>query len=140
METPTPMVALDHSSEQGREGGAGARGGQRPAYVLWFEALSRGDVPVAGGKGANLGELTRAGLPVPRGFVITAAAFQKAMEPVRGQLSELWHRVDPDDADSLAEHSAALQALVRQVEIPGALRKLILRAYHELGEGRAVAG
>ena len=42
--------------------------------VVWFETLGRGDVAVAGGKGANLGELTRAGLPVPRGFVVSAPA------------------------------------------------------------------
>jgi hypothetical protein len=43
--------------------------------VRWFEGLSRVDVPDVGGKGANLGELTRAGLPVPPGFVVTAPAY-----------------------------------------------------------------
>jgi pyruvate, water dikinase len=138
METSTPWVALDSSSEEAREGGTGSRG-QKPAYVLWFGALSKKDVPVAGGKGANLGEMTRAGLPVPRGFVITAAAFQRAMETVRGKLSELWHRIDPDDPDSLAGCSAELGELVRQVELPGSLRKVILQAYRELGAQRAVA-
>lgn len=43
--------------------------------VVWFADLSAGDAAVAGGKGANLGELTRAGLPVPPGFVVTAGAY-----------------------------------------------------------------
>ena len=38
-------------------------------------SLGAGDLPVAGGKGANLGELMRAGFPVPQGFVVTTAAY-----------------------------------------------------------------
>ena len=48
--------------------------------VIPFDQLTVDDVEVAGGKGANLGELTQAGLPVPPGFVITAAAYLEAME------------------------------------------------------------
>ena len=45
------------------------------AAVRGFGELSRADVPFAGGKGANLGELTAAGLPVPPGFVVGAPAY-----------------------------------------------------------------
>src|SRR6185312_3802684 len=45
-------------------------------FIRRFTDLRRGDVAVAGGKGANLGELTRAGLPVPPGFVLTTAAYR----------------------------------------------------------------
>jgi phosphoenolpyruvate synthase/pyruvate phosphate dikinase len=45
-------------------------------YVRRFHELGRGDIDLAGGKGANLGELTRAGLPVPPGFVLTTAAYR----------------------------------------------------------------
>jgi pyruvate,water dikinase len=43
--------------------------------IRWFSEISLADVALVGGKGANLGELTAAGLPVPRGFVVTAAAY-----------------------------------------------------------------
>ena len=56
---------------------------EAPEPVVWFDALSRGDTAIAGGKGANLGELTRAGLPVPPGFVITASAFQASLTAQR---------------------------------------------------------
>lgn len=46
-------------------------------YVEFFKQLSKDDIPIAGGKGANLGELTNAGIPVPPGFVITAGTYQK---------------------------------------------------------------
>lgn len=48
--------------------------------ILWFDALSKASTPIAGRKGANLGEMTRAGIPVPPGIVITAAAFVFALE------------------------------------------------------------
>jgi pyruvate,water dikinase len=52
------------------------------SYVVRFAELGRGDIAVAGGKGANLGELTRAGLPVPPGFVLTTAAYRAFTEGV----------------------------------------------------------
>ena len=48
--------------------------------IIPFEGLTVNDVEMAGGKGANLGELTQAGLPVPPGFVITAPAYLEAMD------------------------------------------------------------
>lgn len=50
------------------------------SVIAWFDHLSRADLAVAGGKGANLGELVRAGLPVPPGFVITAPGYLQAMD------------------------------------------------------------
>lgn len=110
-----------------------------PEPLLWFDALSREDVQRAGGKGANLGEMVRAGLPVPPGFVVTADAFHEAMEPIRAQLSELWRRVEPDDPESLAELTEELREAVRTAPIPERLRDSLLAAYRQLGENRPVA-
>ncbi|RKG81713.1 phosphoenolpyruvate synthase [Corallococcus terminator] len=110
-----------------------------PPSIRWFETLSREDVAQVGGKGANLGEMTRAGLPVPPGFVITAAAFHEAMRPVRSQLRELWRRVDPDDARSLADVTEALRGVVLQAPLPDWLSTAVLAAYHQLRECTAVA-
>jgi phosphoenolpyruvate synthase/pyruvate phosphate dikinase len=44
-------------------------------FITQFEELGRDDIDRAGGKGANLGELTRAGLPVPSGFVVSTDAY-----------------------------------------------------------------
>ena len=46
-------------------------------YVKKFEDLSKDDLGIAGGKGANLGELTQAGIPVPPGFVVTSKTYDK---------------------------------------------------------------
>ena len=49
-------------------------------YTIRFDALSKDDIALAGGKGANLGEMSRAGLPVPPGFVITTRAYDAFVE------------------------------------------------------------
>ena len=66
------------------------------SYVMRFAELGRGDIAVAGGKGANLGELTRAGLPVPPGFVLTTAAYRDVgvgapiPEDMAREITEAW--------------------------------------------------
>ena len=59
--------------------------------IRWFAALGIADRPIVGGKGASLGELTRAGIPVPAGFVVGTEAFSdfianvETSEPVRAR-------------------------------------------------------
>lgn len=109
--------------------------------VRWFKDLAKGDTADAGGKGANLGELTRAGLPVPPGFVITADSYLDAMDHggVRHELLDTFHAVDTIDPDALADAAARLQELVRKAGMPSALRAEVLGAYHALGDAAAVA-
>ncbi|GAB6135906.1 phosphoenolpyruvate synthase [Thermococcus prieurii] len=52
-------------------------------FIRWFEELGREDVPLVGGKGANLGELTNAGIPVPPGFCVTAEAYKYFVNNVK---------------------------------------------------------
>src|ERR1700710_1964714 len=56
-----------------------------PRPVLRFADVGLGDVPSVGGKGASLGELLRAGIRVPDGFVVTTAAFRQAVENLDAQ-------------------------------------------------------
>ncbi len=52
-------------------------------FIRWFEELRKTDVPLVGGKGANLGELTNAGIPVPPGFCVTAEAYKYFVNNVK---------------------------------------------------------
>lgn len=109
-------------------------------YIRWFEELGRGDVAEVGGKGANLGEMTRAGLPVPPGFVVTVAAFHRFREAT-GLAREAERRLadlDVDDSEALAEASEALQDAVRRGEVPEDVRREIEGAYRELGSREGV--
>ena len=48
---------------------------KKEANILWFAEVGKEDVALVGGKGANLGEMTSAQLPVPRGFIVTSKAY-----------------------------------------------------------------
>ena len=113
----------------------------KTGLVALFEDLSRVDVPRAGGKGANLGELTAAGLPVPPGFVVTADAYLQAMElgGVRAALHQKVAAADVDVPDALAQAAGDLQELVRSAGMPEELRHAVLDAYARLGDEPPVA-
>jgi len=64
------MLYLTDSLYRMRQGLARQR-----RFVAWFDELSREDVALAGGKGANLAEMTRARVPVPPGFIVTSDAY-----------------------------------------------------------------
>jgi pyruvate, water dikinase len=113
------------------------------APIAWFDELSQSDIPTAGGKGANLGELTAAGLPVPPGFVITGAGYLAAMDEaeVRDELRRRFDqaRLQADDPEALAEASVELKALVQKAGIPSSLKAQLSGAYERLGSGTSVA-
>ena len=110
-------------------------------FVAWFADLTRDDVERVGGKGANLGELTRAGFPVPSGFVVTAAAYLAALDAagVRATLHERVVGLDVDDPAELALVASELQGLVRAAGLPDEVRGPVLDAYHDLGAAELVA-
>ena len=110
-------------------------------HIIPFEALGVADVSVAGGKGANLGELTRAGFQVPPGFVISAEAYLEAMDEggVRAELVQFERSIDVYGARALDEGASRLQELVRKAGLPATLRSELLDAYHGLGPNVRVA-
>ncbi len=111
--------------------------------VVWFGDIGKDDVATVGGKGANLGELTRGGFPVPPGYVITADGFLRAMDAagVRAELAEVFGEActRADDPVALAEDSRRLQALVGKAGVPEGLAEQVLAAYHRLGTDVPVA-
>ncbi|MBA3905076.1 MAG: phosphoenolpyruvate synthase [Pseudonocardiales bacterium] len=96
--------------------------------VVQFAELGRGDVAVAGGKGANLGELTRAGLPVPPGFVLTTAAYRAFVDAIGAQILEL--AAEPGEAGA-----ARIRGLITSQEIPDGMAREITEAWTALGGG-----
>lgn len=109
--------------------------------VRWFDDIGLADVEQVGGKGANLGELRRAGLPVPRGFVVTSGAFLEAiaLSGARDRLRALIQDVAPDDSEALARAAEAAQGLVRSTPVPRQIGEAVVKAYLELGDRCRVA-
>jgi pyruvate,water dikinase len=102
--------------------------------VRSFEELGREDVAFAGGKGANLGELTRAGFDVPPGFVVGAPAYALFIGAggLREQIAERLAAVDVDDAEALQRAADDVRAMVREQPVPEAIEGELRSALAEL--------
>jgi pyruvate,water dikinase len=96
--------------------------------------LGRDDVAYAGGKGANLGELVSAGLPVPDGFVVGAPAYAAfcAQTGLRERLAELLDHVDVEDTAALQAASDAARTLFDDTEMREPLRREVLSSLEQL--------
>lgn len=97
--------------------------------VLPLDVIRRRDLALAGGKGANLGELTGAGYPVPGGFVVTTVAYDKFVE--HSNLDKIISQVLLDQR----ENGAAIQEAFERAPIPSELEHAIKAAYQLLGQG-----
>ncbi len=93
--------------------------------VAPLRAFDRADLALAGGKGANLGELVRTGYPVPDGFVVTTEAYTAVIQSSDLRIAERLERED----------GAALRADFEAVAVPEELRVAIADAYAGLGGG-----
>jgi pyruvate, water dikinase len=102
-----------------------------------FAALSTEDVSYAGGKGANLGRLTRAGLPVPPGFVVGAPAYAafRHQTGLGERLDTVLAELDVDDTPALQRAAENARQAVSDSELPHWLADAIAAAYDELANG-----
>ncbi|RMF90657.1 MAG: phosphoenolpyruvate synthase [Methanobacteriota archaeon] len=107
--------------------------------IAWFSELTKDDIPLVGGKGANLGEMTKAGLPVPEGFVVTAKAYESFIKAsnLSKKLEEML-RVDVDDSAKLQAASKKIRKLIEATPVPEKIKKDVTRAYKKLGNGKDV--
>ncbi len=103
-------------------------------YVKFFEELNKGDIAIAGGKGANLGELTQAGIPVPPGFVITAATYEQFMEEteISDEVMDILNALDVNNNKELQEASRKIKKIIIETPIPKDISTIIIEAYNAL--------
>jgi phosphohistidine swiveling domain-containing protein len=105
-------------------------------YTAWFDEIRKDDIALAGGKGANLGELSQAGLPVPPGFVVTTTAYDAFVE-ANGIGDAIVGRVlvtRADDPAGFEEVAEGISALFSDGKVPEAMADEIRAAYQELSE------
>jgi pyruvate,water dikinase len=102
--------------------------------ISWFDEAACEDPETAGGKGASLARLHRAGLPVPYGFVVRAEALLRTLESGERhrRVSDLLEDASPDALPSRAKEA---QALVMEAPLVSGLDSDVARAYVRLGEG-----
>jgi pyruvate,water dikinase len=105
--------------------------------VRTFERLLRGDVDYAGGKGANLGELTAAGFPVPPGFVVGAPAYAEFCDAngLRERIGQRLADVDVERTEELEQAAREVREMVEAEPMPDGLASSIGDAYDRLAAG-----
>lgn len=106
-------------------------------HVRWLDDIGRSDLAVAGGKGANLGELTRAGFDVPWGFVVTTRAYHAFLSEagLADAIAQAAGSVVPDDPASAQAASRAIATLFDGADVPADLAAEVTSAYGLLGAG-----
>ncbi|ANZ43358.1 phosphoenolpyruvate synthase [Lentzea guizhouensis] len=109
-------------------------------HVLGLQEIDRSQVGVAGGKGAQLGELARIdGVRVPAGFCVTTEAFQLVLQDVPEGLLDRLAGLGPDDRDEIRTSSAEVRRVVEEIGVPADVAAAITDAVTRLGEDVAYA-
>ena len=100
-------------------------------YIKWLSNLSKKDIKLAGGKGANLGEMYNAKFPVPQAFVITTDAFYHFLKETKLEkaIKDLLQKIDVDNTGKLSEYAKEIREAIIRAEMPKKLRNEILEAY-----------
>jgi len=112
--------------------------GAKKNLVLWFGDLRKTDIPLVGGKNANLGEMISAGLPVPPGFAVTAYAYEKFLEETR--IAEKIYKIisetvtDINDPKQYDAASKKIRALIEKSPMPKEIERAVKSAYKELNK------
>ena len=111
---------------------------KKPLKVIaWFEEIGKADIPIAGGKGANLGELTRARVPVPPGFIVTTDAYSHFIKEARltQKISSYLKALDPKDSDMLQETAFRIKQMISLAPMPPSMADEIKQAYRRMHQG-----
>ncbi|ERT64862.1 phosphoenolpyruvate synthase [Peptoniphilus sp. BV3AC2] len=100
-------------------------------YIKFFNEIKKDDLPVVGGKGANLGEMTGNGLPVPPGFCVTAGAYKDFIH--YAELDEvitfLIESLNVDDVEQLNDVSKEIRQKIMEAPILPELEEEIKKSY-----------
>jgi len=105
--------------------------------IVWFNEVGKKDVSTVGGKGANLGEMTQADIPVPPGFIVTADAYFDFLEKseIKDEISNRLQTLDPSNSKQLQQVATEIKQLILDITMPPELAKEIEQAYTQMGGG-----
>lgn len=110
-------------------------------YVLNFDEIDSTRLPEVGGKGANLGEMSRAGFPVPSGFCITTRAYREfvaASTEIDGLLDML-DQLQPEQLEKISRLGRRIREHLQSLAIPETVKSAIIERWQKLGEDREYA-
>ena len=104
--------------------------------ITWLDELSNRDIDIAGGKGASLGEMWNAGLPVPPAFVVTAEAYRYFIRETKldKKIREILKDIDVNNPEELNRKSEEIRKLILDANMPKDLEIIIIESYNRLCE------
>lgn len=103
--------------------------------VIDFKNIDKDSLSLVGGKGANLGEMTKAGFPVPGGFAVTVPAYDLFLKEnnISEQIYEILSVTDVEDPAQLESASKKIQKIVNNSKFPESVFKDLVKSYRKLG-------
>ncbi|MFH1248774.1 MAG: phosphoenolpyruvate synthase [archaeon] len=103
-------------------------------FVKWLSELSKESIPIAGGKGANLGEMFNAKMPVPPAFVITAQAYNYFLDAtnLKERIKAIIDTIDVNSTADLEEKAKLIREIIKAAQLPSELKEEIVEAYSNL--------
>lgn len=106
-----------------------------PKFVYWFSEIGKEDGNLVGGKGANLGEMTKFNIPVPPGFVVSAQAYYYFIEKsgLSDKIRTILKNTDRDKPETYEPASEKIKALILDQPVPQEISTPVIRAYLKLG-------
>jgi len=121
-------------------GESGKKGGVMDKFILWFEEVDKASLPLVGGKGANLGEMTKAGIPVPPGFIVSVSAYEFFLMKTKfdEEIRKLLENLDVNDSKTLVSTAYEIQRRILSLPMPPEISREIRDAYGKLGGPVAV--
>lgn len=104
--------------------------------IAWIDEVDNDDIELVGGKGASLGEMKKAGLPVPNAFVVTAGTFRKYIEGtgIKDEIFEILDNTEVDDSKMLRKSSEKIKNIILKTDMPEKFRDEIFLAYEEISK------
>ena len=106
-------------------------------YIKWFKNLTKDSIGVAGGKGANLGEMWQAGFPIPPGYVVSADAYWDFITKtkIKKDIEKVLEGLDVDDNKALQAASDDINKIITAEPMPKDMKEQIIEAYKILSAG-----
>ncbi len=104
-------------------------------YLKHFKELGRNDAAIAGGKGASLGEMTQAGIPVPPGFVILSSAFEYFLSEndLTQEIEAILRKINHKEMEQVERASESIKEMILEGKVPEGMKVEIQESFKKLG-------
>ena len=111
------------------------------SYIVWFKELRKDSIPIAGGKGSNIGEMLTLHLPVPNGFAVTAQTYGQYLEKtgIKPKILKFLENLDVEATDKLQKVAQQIQDLIVATPMPQDMAEEIMYTYEMLGSEKQKA-